>query len=51
MRGIRVNITDVELHSDSIHRGGGQIIPAARRLYYAAELTAKPRLMEPIFMV
>jgi len=39
------------LHSDSIHRGGGQIIPAARRVFYAAELTAKPRLMEPVFLV
>ena len=35
MRGIRINLTEAELHSDSIHRTGGQIIPTARRLYYA----------------
>lgn len=51
MRGIRFNICDVTLHSDAIHRGGGQIIPTARRVYYASELTAQPRLLEPIYAV
>jgi len=51
MRGIRFNIHDVVLHTDAIHRGGGQIIPTARRVFYAAQLTAETRLMEPIFMV
>jgi elongation factor 2 len=51
MRGIRFNIEDVTLHADAIHRGGGQMIPTARRNYYACVLTAKPRLMEPIFLV
>eukprot|EP01117_Protostelium_nocturnum_P000136 TRINITY_DN10214_c0_g1_i1.p1 TRINITY_DN10214_c0_g1~~TRINITY_DN10214_c0_g1_i1.p1 ORF type:complete len:843 (-),score=260.73 TRINITY_DN10214_c0_g1_i1:141-2669(-) len=51
MRGIRFNIMDVTLHADAIHRGGGQVIPTARRVFYAAQLTAKPRLMEPIFLV
>jgi elongation factor 2 len=51
MRGIRFNIYDVVLHADAIHRGGGQIIPTARRVFYAAQLTAQPRLMEPIFLV
>ena len=32
MRGIRFNIHDVTLHADAIHRGGGQIIPTARRV-------------------
>jgi elongation factor 2 len=50
MRGIRINLMDVVLHADAIHRGGGQIIPTARRLYYACELTAEPRLLEPIFL-
>jgi elongation factor 2 len=50
MRGIRINIMDCVLHADAIHRGGGQIIPTARRLYYACELTAAPKLMEPIFL-
>jgi elongation factor 2 len=51
MRGIRYNILDVTLHSDAIHRGGGQVIPTARRVYYAAELTASPRLQEPVYIV
>jgi len=51
MRGIRFNVLDVVLHSDAIHRGGGQIIPTARRVYYAAEITASPRLQEPVYVV
>jgi elongation factor 2 len=51
MRGIRMNVMDVTLHSDAIHRGGGQIIPTARRVFYAAELTASPRLQEPVYVV
>jgi elongation factor 2 len=51
MRGIRFNIMDVTLHADAVHRGGGQIIPTARRVLYAAELTAQPRLMEPVYLV
>merc|ERR1712131_402130 len=46
MRGVRFNIHDVTLHADAIHRGGGQIIPTARRVLYASVLTASPRLME-----
>jgi elongation factor 2 len=43
MRGIRFDIHDVTLHTDAIHRGGGQIIPTGRRVLYACELTAAPR--------
>jgi len=51
MRGIRFNVMDVTLHADAIHRGGGQLIPTARRVFYAAQLMAVPRLQEPIFLV
>jgi len=50
-RGIRWNIHDVTLHADAIHRGGGQIIPTARRVLYAAMLTAQARFMEPVYLV
>jgi len=50
-RAIRFNIYDVTLHADAIHRGGGQIIPTARRVLYASMLTAEPRLMEPVYLV
>lgn len=51
MRGIRINLEDVTMHADAIHRGGGQIIPTARRVFYACCLTAQPRLLEPMFAV
>jgi len=51
MRGIRFNLMDVTLHTDSIHRGAGQIMPPTRRCCFAAELTAQPTLQEPVFLV
>lgn len=51
MRSIRFNIMDVTLHADAIHRGGGQVIPTARRVLYAATLLADPGLLEPVFLV
>ena len=50
MRGVRFNIQDVELHTDAIHRGQGQIMPTARRVYYASEITAAPRFQEPVYL-
>jgi len=49
MRGVRFDIHDVTLHADAIHRGGGQVIPTARRVLFACQLTATPRLLEPIY--
>lgn len=51
MRGVRFNVHDVTLHADAIHRGGGQIIPTTRRVLYACQLTAAPRIMEPVYLV
>jgi elongation factor 2 len=51
VRGMRVNLLDVVLHADAIHRGMGQIMPTARRVTYACQLTANPALMEPVFLV
>jgi len=51
MRGIRFNLTDVTMHADAIHRGAGQIMPPTRRCCFAAEMTAKPTLQEPYFLV
>lgn len=50
MRAVRFNIYDVTLHADAIHRGGGQIIPTARRVLYASYITAAPRMMEPVYL-
>lgn len=51
MRSVRFNILDVTLHADAIHRGGGQVIPTARRVLYAATLLADPSLQEPVYLV
>lgn len=51
LRSVRVNILDVTLHPDAIHRGGGQLIPTMRRATYAAALLAQPAIQEPVFLV
>jgi len=51
MRGVRFDVLDVTLHADAIHRGGGQIIPTARRVLYASFLTADPGILEPVYLV
>merc|ERR1719317_744784 len=50
MRGCRFNVKDATLHADAIHRGGGQVIPTARRVVYASVLAAEPRLQEPVYL-
>jgi len=50
MRGVMIRILDVTLHADAIHRGSGQILPTARRVSFAALLTAKPTLLEPVYL-
>jgi len=49
MRGVRFNLLDVKLHTDSIHRGMGQIQPTARRVFFAAVMLGGCRLVEPVF--
>lgn len=51
MRGVRFNLEDTFLHTDTIHRGAGQIIPATRKVLSGAELMAKPTLQEPVYLV
>jgi elongation factor 2 len=50
VRGVRMNLEEVTLHSDAIHRGAGQIMPTTRRCCYGAMLAATPRLMEPVYL-
>jgi len=51
IRASKIKILDVVLAEKAIHRGGGQIIPTARRTVHSAILTAMPRLMEPIYQL
>jgi len=51
LRGVRMNIDDVTLHNDAMHRGFGQIIPCARNVFYACQVASSPRIMEPVYKV
>ncbi|KAK6437221.1 hypothetical protein LTR95_006582 [Oleoguttula sp. CCFEE 5521] len=49
IRNTKFRLTDLELAPEALARGGGQIIPTARRACYSAFLTASPRLLEPVY--
>ncbi|KAF8433490.1 Calreticulin family-domain-containing protein [Boletus edulis BED1] len=51
MRNVKFRILDASLTQEPIFRGGGQIVPTARRVCYSSFLMATPRLMEPIYYV
>eukprot|EP00567_Pseudictyota_dubia_P011167 CAMPEP_0197436758 /NCGR_PEP_ID=MMETSP1175-20131217/4166_1 /TAXON_ID=1003142 /ORGANISM="Triceratium dubium, Strain CCMP147" /LENGTH=880 /DNA_ID=CAMNT_0042966137 /DNA_START=56 /DNA_END=2698 /DNA_ORIENTATION=- len=50
IRGCIFRLLDVTLHADAIHRGMGQILPTARRVMFACMYTARPTLMEPMYI-
>ncbi|WWC88772.1 uncharacterized protein L201_003685 [Kwoniella dendrophila CBS 6074] len=51
IRGVKFRILDANLAQEPIYRGGGQIIPTARRVCYSSFLLATPRLLEPVYYV
>lgn len=51
IRNAKFRVTSAELATEPIYRGGGQIIPTARRAVYSSFLMASPRLMEPLYSV
>ncbi|QRV99287.1 Elongation factor Tu GTP binding domain [Ceratobasidium sp. AG-Ba] len=51
IHGVQINVMDATLHSDVTQRGGGQIVPACRRVIQAACLLATPGLKEPIYLL
>uniref|UniRef100_A0A8C4NMM2 Uncharacterized protein n=1 Tax=Eptatretus burgeri TaxID=7764 RepID=A0A8C4NMM2_EPTBU len=51
IRNVKFKILDAVIAGEPLHRGGGQIIPTARRVVYSAFLMATPRLMEPYYFV
>lgn len=51
LRGVRINILDVTLHTDAVHRGVGQLFPCGKSVVFASVLLAKPTLLEPYFLV
>uniref|UniRef100_A0A8C5W9U9 116 kDa U5 small nuclear ribonucleoprotein component n=1 Tax=Microcebus murinus TaxID=30608 RepID=A0A8C5W9U9_MICMU len=57
IRNVKFKILDAVVAQEPLHRGGGQIIPTARRVVYSPSLhrgscfSATPRLMEPYYFV
>jgi U5 small nuclear ribonucleoprotein component len=51
IRNTKFRLLDTVLAPEAIYRGGGQIIPTARRVCYSSFLTATPRIMEPVYYV
>lgn len=51
IRGVKFRLLDATVADAGVQRGGGQVIPTARRVAYSAFLTAAPRLMEPVYAV
>lgn len=51
IRNVKFKVLDASIATEPIHRGGGQVIPTARRTAYSSFLMATPRLMEPVFKV
>ena len=51
MRGVSFELDDLKLHPSREHRGVAQMMPATRRAMMAGQLTAKPVLLEPVFLV
>ncbi|KND01710.1 small GTP-binding protein domain [Spizellomyces punctatus DAOM BR117] len=51
IRNVKFKILDATIAKEPIYRGGGQIIPTARRVCYSSFLMATPRLMEPVYYV
>lgn len=51
IRNCKFKILDAVIAGEPVHRGGGQVIPTARRVAYSAFLMATPRLMEPYYFV
>ncbi len=51
IRNVKFKILGAEIAPEPLARGGGQIIPTARRVCYSAFLMATPRLVEPVYYV
>ena len=51
VRGIKVTLHDAIIHEDPAHRGPAQIMPATKNAIFAAFLSARPTLLEPILRV
>ncbi|PVV02545.1 hypothetical protein BB560_002997 [Smittium megazygosporum] len=51
IRSTNFKLLAADLATEPILRGGGQIIPTARKVCYASFISAAPRLLEPVYSV
>ncbi|MEM3617726.1 MAG: elongation factor EF-2 [Candidatus Bathyarchaeia archaeon] len=48
MYGLKVNLEDILIHEDPVHRGPAQILPMTWRPIWGSFLLSEPKLLEPI---
>jgi len=46
--GLKVNLEDIQVHEDPVHRGPAQIMPMTWRPIWCSFLLSDPKLLEPI---
>ncbi|HUU86989.1 MAG TPA: elongation factor EF-2, partial [Candidatus Glassbacteria bacterium] len=46
--GLKINLEDVTVHEDPVHRGPAQILPMTWRPIWCIILLSKPKLLEPL---
>ncbi len=46
--GLKINLEDVTVHEDPVHRGPAQILPMTWRPIWCAFLMSEPKLLEPL---
>lgn len=51
IRGVKFKLIHADIAEEPMHRGGGQIIPTARRVAFLSFLQAEPRMMEPYMFI
>lgn len=51
IRGVKFKLQHAKIAPEAMHRGGGQIIPTARKVSFLSFLMAEPRMMEPYLFV
>ncbi len=46
--GLKINLEDISVHEDPVHRGPAQVLPMTWRPIFCAFLLSEPKLLEPL---
>ncbi len=49
--GLKVNLEDITVHEDPVHRGPAQILPMTWRPIWCCFLLSDPKLLEPLLIL